>query len=149
MFKFGFTYFLPYQLRWRDDHNPLSSNPDAIVGKNGHVKLDEFALLIGDQLAEQAQLAFPSKVQPLSLGPQEKERLAYALHAAFTDNTLRISDDEKLRADLRAMRKEVTAAGHVRLDGQADDSHCDRFWAKALRQEAARHQNQVGAEVGW
>ena len=105
--------------------------------------------LIGDQLAERAMFAFPSKVQPVHLNPQEKERLASALRADFSDGLLRIPHDDKLHADLRAIKKELTAAGNVRIDGQADDSHCDRFWAKALRQEATRHQFEAGAEVGW
>jgi len=54
----------------------------------------------------------------------------------------------KLRADLRAMRKEVTPSGNIRLDGQADDSHCDRFWAKALRHEAARRRFSAGGLIG-
>jgi phage FluMu gp28-like protein len=79
----------------------------------------------------------------------EKERLAYGLHAAFSDNTLRIPVDEKLRADLRGIKKEITPSEHIRFIGETNDSHCDRFWAKALRQEATRHTCEVGAEVGW
>ena len=69
------------------------------------------------------------------------------LRAAFEDRKLRIVRDDKLRADLRAMRKEVTPSGNIRLNGQADDSHCDRFWAKALRQHAARQRSGVGAAL--
>jgi hypothetical protein len=36
------------------------------------------------------------------------------------------------------IRKEVTSAGNIRFVGDTDDSHCDRFWAKALRQQAAK-----------
>jgi hypothetical protein len=37
----------------------------------------------------------------------------------------------------------------VRQVGETNYSHCDLFWAKALRQEATRHTCEVGAEVGW
>ncbi|PWU16660.1 MAG: hypothetical protein C5B50_13135 [Verrucomicrobia bacterium] len=32
------------------------------------------------------------------------------------------------------------ACGNIRFAGEAPDSHCDRFWAKALRQHAATSQ---------
>jgi len=48
-----------------------------------------------------------------------------------------IDADPKLRADLHGVNKEVTASGHIRFAGESPDSHCDRFWAKALRQWAA------------
>jgi hypothetical protein len=43
------------------------------------------------------------------------------------------------------MKKQVTAANNIRFDGYSDDSHCDRFMAKALRHEAARTRVQVWA----
>ena len=66
----------------------------------------------------------------------------------FEDRRLRIVRDDKLRADLHSLKKQVTASGNIRFDGSADDSHCDRTWAKALRQHAARSFPEVGAEVG-
>jgi hypothetical protein len=39
----------------------------------------------------------------------------------------------------------VTSAGNIRFLAEDDDSHCDRFWAKALRQHAA---NTKGCGVG-
>jgi phage FluMu gp28-like protein len=104
--------------------------------------------LIGGYLAERLTCAFPCKVRPLSLSLPEKERLASGLHADFSDGLLRIPPDDKLWADLRGIKKFLTSGNHPRFDGETDDSHCDRFWAKALRQEATRHQHEVGAEVG-
>jgi hypothetical protein len=57
----------------------------------------------------------------------------------------RLVRDDKLRADLRALKKLVTGSGT--LDGQSDDSHCDRTWAKALRQHAARYSPSCGGAV--
>ncbi len=57
--------------------------------------------------------------------------------------------DDKLRADLRGLKKEVTVAGNIRFVGESDDSHCDRTWAKALRQHAARNRPTIGARIGY
>jgi phage FluMu gp28-like protein len=103
---------------------------------------------LGMQLAEQAKERFGWKVQPITFTAAIKEELAFALRAAFEDRQLRIAPDDKLRADLRALKKEVTTSGNIRFAGETEDSHCDRTWAKALRQHAARHRRTIGARVG-
>jgi phage FluMu gp28-like protein len=103
---------------------------------------------LGMQLAEQAKERFGWKVQPITFTAAIKEELAFALRAAFEDRQLRIAPDDKLRADLRALKKEVTTSGNIRFAGETEDSHCDRTWAKALRQHAARHKRTIGARVG-
>jgi phage FluMu gp28-like protein len=102
---------------------------------------------IGTHLFERAKEIAGWKVEGVNFTAHVKEQLAFNLRAAFEDRKLRIVRDDKLRADLRALRKEVTPSGNIRLDGQADDSHCDRFWAKALRQEAARQRFSAGGLV--
>lgn len=102
---------------------------------------------IGKHLYDRARERAGYRVEGNNFAPQQKEQLAFALRAAFEERKLRIVRDDKLRADLRAIRKEVTPAGTIRLDGQADDSHCDRFWAKALRQQAAAYRLSAGALV--
>ena len=91
---------------------------------------------LGMQLAEEAKDRFGYRVEPVTFTAPVKEELAYGLRAAFEDKKIRIQRDDKLRADLRGIKKEVTAAGNIRFAGESDDSHCDRFWAKALRQHA-------------
>jgi len=103
---------------------------------------------IGTHLYERARERAGWKVEGINFSSHIKQQLAFALRAAFEDRKLRIVRDDKLRADLRAMRKEVTPSGNIRLDGQADDSHCDRFWAKALRHEAARRRFSAGGLIG-
>jgi phage FluMu gp28-like protein len=44
-----------------------------------------------------------------------KEELAYPVRAAFEDRTVRIPNDPKIRSDLRAIKKETTAAGNIRF----------------------------------
>ena len=113
---------------------------------------------LGMQLAERAQERFGYKVEPVTFTPAVKEELAFALRTAFEDRRLRIDPDPKLRADLRGIKKQVTLAGNIRFIGDSDDGphasgHCDRFWAKALRQAAAcENEGSVGGCVmddGW
>jgi phage FluMu gp28-like protein len=103
---------------------------------------------MGMQLAERAVERFAWKVEPVTFTAPVKEELAYGLRADFEDKKLRIVRDDKLRADLRGIKKEVTISGNIRFVGESEDSHCDRFWAKALRQAAARTRVEIGAMVG-
>jgi len=101
----------------------------------------------GNQLAEKARRTFGWKVEPIMFTPAVKEQLAYGLRAAFEDKRIRIPRDAKLREDLHGIKKEVTASGNIRFDGSCDDSHCDRFWAKALRQHAMSRRREAGGAV--
>ncbi|HEV2393698.1 MAG TPA: terminase family protein [Verrucomicrobiae bacterium] len=102
---------------------------------------------MGIQLAERAREHFGSKVEPVNFTAPKKEELAFALRRDFEDRALRIPCDPQLRSDLRGLKKEVSPAGRIRFIGDSDDSHCDRTWAKALRQYAARHRHSAGAMV--
>ena len=102
---------------------------------------------IGNQLAEEARRQFGWKVEPIVFTAQVKSDLAYPLRAAFEDRALRYRRDEKLISDLRGIRKEITTGGHERFVGETADSHCDRFWAKALALHAASHRVEFGAMV--
>jgi phage FluMu gp28-like protein len=103
---------------------------------------------LGAQLAERAAERFEWKVEPITFTASMKEELAFGLRADFEERRLRIVRDERLVADLRGIKKEVTASGNIRFLGESGDSHCDRFWAKALRQHAARSAVEVRAYVG-
>ena len=102
---------------------------------------------LGMQLAERAEGKFGWTVEAVSFTAPLKEQLAYALRTALEQRRLRLDPDPKLRADLRGIRKEVTAAGNFRFSGESKDGHCDRFWAKALRQHAAELKVNAGAAV--
>ena len=101
---------------------------------------------IGMQLGEEAQLQYGHRVEVLHVTSSIREKLAFGLRNAFESLALKIPVDAKLRADLHGIKKTSSAAA-LRLDGETDDSHCDRFWAKALRQHAARGKEQVWAMV--
>lgn len=94
---------------------------------------------LGMQLAERAQQRFGTyRVEAVTFTNPVKSDLAYPLRAAFEDGNIRIPFDQKLRSDLRAIRKETTAAGNIRFAAdRSEDGHSDRFWALALALHAA------------
>ena len=102
---------------------------------------------LGMQLAERAKARFGYRIEPIQFDAELKEQMAYGLRLALERHELRLDPDPKLRADLRGIRKEVTSAGNLRFAGEARDSHCDRFWAKALRQYAGSRAPKLGAVV--
>lgn len=102
---------------------------------------------LGMQLAERMTQRHGYKVEAVRFSGQVKEELAFPLRAAHEDRTLRYARDEKLRADLRAIKKETTVAGNIRFVGESGDSHCDRFWAKALALHAGSKPQSVFAIV--
>lgn len=103
---------------------------------------------LGAQLAERAAERFEWKVEAITFTAPMKEELAFGLRADFEERRLRIVSDNQLVADLRGIKKEVTQSGNIRFLGESGDSHCDRFWAKALRQQAARCRVNFRAIVG-
>lgn len=101
------------------------------------VCLDATGLGIG--WADDAQTRFGgSKVEAVTFTPKVKEALAYPVRSRMEDRTVRIPFDAKVRADLRSVTKQTTAAGNVRFTAErTPDGHADRFWALALAIEAA------------
>jgi phage FluMu gp28-like protein len=93
---------------------------------------------LGMQLAERARDKFSWKVEAITFTGPVKEELAYPVRSAFEDRAVRIPRDAALRADIRGIRKETTISGNIRFVGESEDSHCDRFWAKALALHAAK-----------
>ena len=89
---------------------------------------------LGMQLAERAADRFGTwRVESVMFSSGVKEALAYPVKAAFEDKNIRIPFDRALRADLRAIRKETTAAGNIRFSAdRGENGHSDRFWALAL-----------------
>jgi len=102
---------------------------------------------LGTQLAERAREQFEWKVEPVTFTSRVKEDLALGLKFDLEARRVRLVDDEKLRGDLRGIRKETTLSGNTRYAGEIEGSHCDRFWSKALRQQAARFREYAGALV--
>lgn len=96
---------------------------------------------LGMQFAERAQERFGKyKVEPVTFTAGMKEELAYPVRTAFEDRAIRIPfEDDALKSDLRAIRKEVTGAGNVRFAAdRGENGHADRFWSLALALHAAK-----------
>jgi len=83
------------------------------------------------------------RIETVTFTPHVKEALAYPVRGAMEDRKLRIPYDPKIRADLRSVTKETTAAGNIRFTAErSEDGHADRFWALALAISAA------GTDIG-
>lgn len=95
---------------------------------------------IGRQLVERAQKRYGQyKVEAVTFTGPVKEDLAYPVRSAFEDRSVRVPNDRFVRADLRGVRKETTAAGNIRFVGERTvNGHSDRFWALALALHAGK-----------
>ncbi len=89
---------------------------------------------LGIGWVDDAQTKFgKTRVEGVTFTGPVKEALAYPVRGAFEDRKVRIPYDPKVRADLRSVTKQVTAAGNIRFTAErTPDGHADRFWALAL-----------------
>lgn len=94
---------------------------------------------LGIGWADDAQDKFGEfKVEAVTFTQRSKEAMAYPVRAAFEDKNILIPYDPKIRADLRAVTKQVTTTGNVRFTAESTpDGHADHFWALALAKQAA------------
>ena len=95
---------------------------------------------LGMQLAERAQDKFGIyRVEAVTFTPAVKEELAYPVRSLMEDRALKIPEKKEIRADLRGVKKETTAAGNIRFTADTGpDGHSDRFWALALAVHAGK-----------
>lgn len=78
------------------------------------------------------------KIECVTFSTRVKEELAYPIKGRMEDRTLRIPHDPVIRADLRQVTKQTTAAGNVRFAAErTPDGHADHFWALGLAVHAA------------
>ncbi|HSW38574.1 MAG TPA: terminase family protein [Acidobacteriota bacterium] len=94
---------------------------------------------LGIGWGDDAQRAFGEyKIELVTFTPHVKEALAYPVRGKMEDKKLRIPYNPVIRADLRAVTKETTAAGNIRFTAErSENGHADRFWALALAIMAA------------
>lgn len=94
---------------------------------------------LGIGWADDAQDKFGEhRVEAVTFTSFVKESLAYPVRSAMEDRTLRIPYDPAIRADLRSLTKQTTAAGNIRFTAErTPDGHADHFWALALAKHAA------------
>lgn len=94
---------------------------------------------LGIGWSDDAQRKFGEhRVEAVTFTPKVKEELAYPVRSLMEDRRLRIPYDQHIRADLRSVTKQTTAAGNIRFTAErTPDGHADRFWALALAGHAA------------
>jgi phage FluMu gp28-like protein len=89
---------------------------------------------IGRQFYERACEYFGGyAVEGITFTNATKEQLAYRVRTAFEEQSIKIPEDDHIRADLRAIKRETTFAGNTRFSAdRGKNGHADRFWALAL-----------------
>lgn len=94
---------------------------------------------LGIGWADDAQDKFGAyAVEAVSFTTAVKEALAYPVRSKIEDRRIRIPYSPAIRADLRSVTKQVTAAGNIRFTAErTPDGHADHFWALALAIHAA------------
>lgn len=94
---------------------------------------------LGMQLAEEAEAAFGSSIEPVTFNLQNKELLAVTFRRQFEDQTIRVPAERRVREDFHRIKRIAGATGAFRFDAtRNDEGHSDRFWAAALAVGAAR-----------
>lgn len=90
------------------------------------------------------------RVEGVTFTPAVKEALAYPVRSRMEERRLRIPFRKEIRADLRSVTKQVSAAGNIRFTAErTKDGHADRFWALALAIEAAAgFAGEIGVGTG-
>lgn len=105
--------------------------------KCARICIDQTGLGIG--WVDDAQDNFGEhRVEGVTFTAQSKEALAYPVRSRMEERRVRIPYRDTIRADLRLVTKQVTAAGNIRFTAERTaDGHADRFWALALAIHAA------------
>lgn len=100
---------------------------------------------IGRQFAERARERFGAyRIEEVQFTPGTKEEMAFPVRAMFEDRAVRIPSTPAVRADLRAIRKEVVG-GNIRFAAdRGKNGHADRFWALALARLAGKQTGDPG-----
>jgi hypothetical protein len=84
-------------------------------------------------------------------GSRKIFREAGVLMPAGYEDLTDTEDVARALVELKTQKPELSKAVvkiNEGFSGEGNDSHCDRFWAKALRQHAVRSQPKVGGKVG-
>lgn len=92
---------------------------------------------IGEETAEAMRAKYGWRFEPVRFTPASKESMAFPIRHGLEDKTFKVPNLAIVDSDFRKIRKEESAGGHVRFNGERDkDGHADRFWAAALCREA-------------
>lgn len=104
---------------------------------------------MGERPFEEMRATYGWLAEGVKFTGQAKEAMAYKLRGDMEDAKFLIPDERFVVADLRKMRKIITAANNIRFEGERDkDGHSDRFWAAALCREAKGSNSDAWADPG-
>lgn len=103
---------------------------------------------LGIGWGDDAQRKFgAARVELVNFSGRVKEELAYPVRGKMEDKRVLIPYDPAIRASLRAVTKQTTAAGNIRFTAErTPDGHADDFWALALAIHAASTPRAPSAE---
>lgn len=114
---------------------PFEQQYDAVTAACKHYP--KFTRLVldaggmGEPIVETMKKRLGGKVEGVKFQGL-KEILAGDLRGLFEERNILIPDDHDLRQDLHSVRCTTTAAGNKRFEGEAGESHADRFWSVAM-----------------
>jgi len=102
-------------------------------------QIDESGL--GMQLAEELN-EWNKNIAGLAFTNQSKARLATQTRKMFENKDLSIYDDRDLIVDIHSINKNVSNAGNIIFQSDADaNGHADRFWSLAIAVDTALNKN--------
>lgn len=88
---------------------------------------------IGDNLAEDLEKEFGSRVERITFTPQSKEFMASNFKKEMEITNIVLPADRALLAQIHSIKKIVTVTGNIRYDCDKNEKHhADQFWAAAL-----------------
>ncbi|MCB9902527.1 MAG: hypothetical protein H6826_14375 [Planctomycetes bacterium] len=88
---------------------------------------------MGMPVAEHLVNRFRRRVEAVTFTAASKEELALGLLGRVQEKTVELPDDAEVLGDLNSVRRQHTAAGNVRYQGERTAAgHADRFWGCAL-----------------
>lgn len=125
--------------RWSEMEAALDASLDRRSDAGRHVVrlcIDETG--IGHQLAERMMDKYGHRVEGVTFTGAVKAHLASLARRHAEEKTCTLPDDPIVLAAITSIRREVTASGNIRFDGERNEhGHADEFWAWALSLHAA------------
>lgn len=88
---------------------------------------------IGMNLAENLAMKYGSRVEPVTLTNEVKERIAVEFKIALEKQNLRLYPDKDRIRQIHSVKRLVTPGGSIRFDTARNEKHhADKFWSQAL-----------------
>ena len=102
---------------------------------------------LGLQLAEQLYNQYGSIVEGVAITSPAKQDLVERTIKFITQERVSLPMDDRIKADIIAMKRIVTAKGNISYDGRSDLGHCDSFIALAMALRGAEKQSELSLSM--